>query len=62
MTVFPGCTYCHPQVASVGLTERAAKEKGLKHKIGKMPFIASGKARAALEKLVAITNSKPAAA
>ena len=46
VTVFPGCTYCHPQVASVGLTERAAKEKGLKYKIGKMPFIASGKARA----------------
>ena len=46
VTVFPGCTYCHPQVASVGLTERAAKEKGLKYKIGRMPFIASGKARA----------------
>lgn len=44
--VFPGCTYCHPQVASVGLTERAAKEKGLKVKIGKFPFMASGKARA----------------
>ncbi len=46
VTVFPGCTYCHPQVASVGLSERAAKEKGLKYKVGKMPFIASGKARA----------------
>ena len=43
---FPGCTYCHPQVASVGLTERAAKEKGLKFKVGKFPFIASGKALA----------------
>lgn len=43
---FPGCTYCHPQVASVGLTERAAKEKGLKFKVGKFPFMASGKARA----------------
>lgn len=43
---FPGCTYCHPQVASVGLTERAAKEKGLKYKVGKFPFMASGKARA----------------
>ena len=43
---FPGCTYCHPQVASVGLTERAAKEKGLKLKIGKFPFQASGKAMA----------------
>jgi hypothetical protein len=42
---FPGCTYCHPQVASVGLMERGAKEKGLKFRIGKMPFIASGKAR-----------------
>jgi len=46
VTVFPGCTYCHPQVASVGLTERAAKEKGLKVKIGKFPFLANGKALA----------------
>ncbi len=44
--VFPGCTYCQPQVASVGLTERAANEKGLKFKVGKFPFMASGKARA----------------
>lgn len=44
--VFPGCTYCQPQVASVGLTERAAREKGLKFKVGKFPFMASGKARA----------------
>jgi dihydrolipoamide dehydrogenase len=44
--VFPGCTYCQPQVASVGLTERAAKEKGLDYKIGKFPFQASGKAQA----------------
>ena len=44
--VFPGCTYCHPQVASVGLTERAAKEKGMAVKIGKFPFQASGKAQA----------------
>lgn len=44
--VFPGCTYCQPQVASVGLTERAAKEKGLKYKVGKFPFMASGKALA----------------
>jgi dihydrolipoamide dehydrogenase len=43
---FPGCTYCQPQVASIGLTERAAKEKGLKYKIGKFPFMALGKARA----------------
>jgi dihydrolipoamide dehydrogenase len=46
VTLFPGCTYCHPQVASIGLTERAAKEKGLKYKIGKFAFMASGKARA----------------
>ena len=44
VTVFPGCTYCEPQVASVGMTERAAKEKGLKYKVGKFPFMASGKA------------------
>lgn len=42
--LFPGCTYCQPQVASIGLTEKAAKEKGLKYKIGKFPFSASGKA------------------
>lgn len=46
VTVFPGCTYCQPQVASVGLTERAAKEKGIKYKVGKFPFLASGKAQA----------------
>lgn len=46
VTVFPGCTYCQPQVASIGLTERAAKEKGLKFKVGKFPFQASGKALA----------------
>ena len=42
--LFPGCTYCQPQVASVGLTEQAAKNKGLKFKIGKFPFSASAKA------------------
>ncbi|MES2706919.1 MAG: dihydrolipoyl dehydrogenase [Verrucomicrobiota bacterium] len=46
VTTFPGCTYCQPQVASVGLTERAAKEKGLKYKVGVFPFMASGKASA----------------
>ena len=40
----PGCTYCMPQVASVGITEKAAKEKGLKVKVGKFPFIGNGKA------------------
>ena len=43
---FPGCTYCQPQVASIGLTERAAQEAGRKFRIGKFPFSASGKARA----------------
>lgn len=42
----PGCTYCHPEVASVGLTEEQAKEKGYELKIGKFPFSASGKASA----------------
>ena len=46
VTTFPGCTYCHPQVASVGLTERAAKEAGKKFKVGKFPYMALGKARA----------------
>ena len=46
VSTFPGCTYCQPQVASVGLTERAAKEAGKKFKIGKFPYMASGKARA----------------
>jgi dihydrolipoamide dehydrogenase len=46
---FPGCTYCQPQVASTGLTEKAAKEKGLQVKVGKFPFTASGKAVAAAE-------------
>ncbi|MCI2393554.1 dihydrolipoyl dehydrogenase [Aliiroseovarius sediminis] len=40
----PGCTYCHPQVASVGLTEAKAKEQGLKIKVGRFPFIGNGKA------------------
>lgn len=40
----PGCTYCQPQVASIGLTEQKAKEKGYDIKIGKFPFMASGKA------------------
>ncbi|MCD8520613.1 MAG: dihydrolipoyl dehydrogenase, partial [Alphaproteobacteria bacterium] len=40
----PGCTYCHPQVASVGLTEAKAKEQGYKVKVGKFPFQGNGKA------------------
>jgi dihydrolipoamide dehydrogenase len=46
---FPGCTYCQPQVASIGLTEKAAKERNLDCKIGKFPFAASGKAVASAE-------------
>jgi dihydrolipoamide dehydrogenase len=42
----PGCTYCQPEVASVGLTEKQAKEKGYTLKVGKFPFSASGKASA----------------
>jgi dihydrolipoamide dehydrogenase len=45
----PGCTYCHPQVASVGLTEKAARERGYEVKVGKFPFRALGKAVAAGE-------------
>ena len=43
----PGCTYCSPEIASVGMTEAAAKEAGYEVKIGKFPFTASGKASAA---------------
>lgn len=42
----PGCTYCHPEVASVGYTEAQAREKGYEIKVGKFPFSASGKASA----------------
>ena len=40
----PGCTYCHPQIASVGLTENAARKAGHVVKVGRFPFIANGKA------------------
>lgn len=40
----PGCTYCHPQVASVGMTEAKAKEAGFEVKVGRFPFIGNGKA------------------
>ena len=42
----PGCTYCHPEIASVGFTEKQAIEKGFEIKVGKFPFSASGKAKA----------------
>lgn len=40
----PGCTYCHPQIASVGLTEAQAKEEGFDIKVGRFPFVGNGKA------------------
>ena len=43
----PGCTYCQPEIASVGFTEKKAKEAGYEIKVGKFPFTASGKAKAA---------------
>lgn len=42
----PGCTYCSPEIASVGMTEKQAREKGIEIKVGKFPFSASGKASA----------------
>ncbi|MEZ0609474.1 dihydrolipoyl dehydrogenase [Fibrella sp. WM1] len=42
----PGCTYCTPEIASVGFTEKAAREAGYELKVGKFPFSASGKAKA----------------
>ena len=51
-SVIPGCTYCNPQVASVGFTERALNERGLKkdqdYQVGKFPFTALGKAIATM--------------
>jgi dihydrolipoamide dehydrogenase len=44
VTNIPGCTYCRPQIASVGLTEAKAKEQGHEVKVGKFPFLANGKA------------------
>jgi dihydrolipoamide dehydrogenase len=43
----PGCTYCQPEIASVGMTEKQAKEAKIEIKVGKFPFTASGKAKAA---------------
>ena len=45
----PSCTYCHPEVASVGLTEQQCKEQKLDYKVGKFPFSANGRARTAGE-------------
>lgn len=42
--MIPGCTYCHPQIASVGLTEAKAKEKGFEIRVGRFPFMGNGKA------------------
>jgi dihydrolipoamide dehydrogenase len=42
--MIPGCTYCHPQVASVGLTEAKAKESGREIRVGRFPFVGNGKA------------------
>ena len=44
VTSFPGCTYCQPQVASIGSTEKKLKEDGIDYLVGKFPFTASGKA------------------
>ncbi|MCA0377010.1 MAG: dihydrolipoyl dehydrogenase [Gemmatimonadetes bacterium] len=41
----PSCTYCHPEVASIGLTEQACKDQKLEYKVGKFPFSANGRAR-----------------
>jgi dihydrolipoamide dehydrogenase len=43
-SLIPGCTYCNPQIASVGLTEQAAKDKKLNIRVGRFPFVGNGKA------------------
>ncbi len=45
----PNATYCHPEVASIGMTEAQVKEKKIDYKVGKFPFMASGRARTAGE-------------
>lgn len=57
----PGCTYCSPQIASIGMTERDVKAKGLKYKVGKYPFKSHGKAIAvgATAGLIKIITSEP---
>jgi dihydrolipoamide dehydrogenase len=47
---FPACTYTAPEIASVGMTEKAVKESGISYKVGKFPFTASGKAASSGEK------------
>jgi dihydrolipoamide dehydrogenase len=61
ITTFPGCTYCQPQVASIGLTEKKAAEQKLKFKIGKFPYRGSGKAVAAgdVEGFVKLVIAEP---
>ncbi len=44
--IFPGCTYCHPEVGSIGLTEQACKDQGIEYRVGKFPLQASGRALA----------------
>lgn len=46
----PGCTYTTPEIGSVGITEKVAKERGIEYKVGKFPFTASEKAAAAGDK------------
>jgi dihydrolipoamide dehydrogenase len=57
----PGCTYCNPQIASIGLTERAAREKGIDYKVGTYQLKSHGKAIAvgATEGIVKMITSKP---
>ncbi|MCZ6834418.1 MAG: dihydrolipoyl dehydrogenase [Planctomycetota bacterium] len=58
---FPGCTYCNPQIGSIGMTERAVKEKGIDYQVGKYQLKAHGKAIAigATEGMAKIITSKP---
>ncbi len=60
VTLFPACTYCLPQVASIGQTEQSVKESGIPYKVGKFPFAASGKAVAsnASEGFVKVLSSE----
>ena len=61
VTIFPGCTYCQPQVASIGITEKKAKETGVKFKVGKYPYRANGKAVASnqTEGFVKVLTAEP---